>query len=162
MCATLSYSMKFIIVLGLENSLQTCILYLFSLPQMYWIFLLVAIWNQHNKLLKNKNGKKINASLNLSCIPVCVFQEILKFFAQMLLSIQHVHSKQILHRDLKTQNILLDKKREVVKIGDFGISKVLSSKSKAYTVRTYLYIFCYYWCFGKSFLLILYLTYDHF
>lgn len=104
-------------------------------------FFLVAIWNQHNKLLKNNNGKKINARLNLSCIPVCVFQEILKFFAQMLLSIQHVHSKQILHRDLKTQNILLDKKREVVKIGDFGISKVLSSKSKAYTVRTYLYIF---------------------
>ncbi|KAL3868352.1 hypothetical protein ACJMK2_041166 [Sinanodonta woodiana] len=61
-------------------------------------------------------------------------EEILRFFAQMLLSIQHVHSKQILHRDLKTQNILLDKKREVVKIGDFGISKVLSSKSKAYTV----------------------------
>lgn len=52
----------------------------------------------------------------------------------MVLSLQHVHSKQILHRDLKTQNILLDKRKEVVKIGDFGISKVLSSKSKAYTV----------------------------
>ena len=52
----------------------------------------------------------------------------------MLLSLQHVHSKQILHRDLKTQNILMDKKHQVVKIGDFGISKVLSSKSKAYTV----------------------------
>lgn len=61
-------------------------------------------------------------------------EEILHFFAQMLLSIQHVHSKQILHRDLKTQNILLDKNKKVVKIGDFGISKVLSSKSKAYTV----------------------------
>ena len=52
----------------------------------------------------------------------------------MLLSLQHVDSKQILHRDLKTQNILLDKKKQIVKIGDFGISKVLSSKSKAYTV----------------------------
>ncbi|XP_035826052.1 serine/threonine-protein kinase Nek8 isoform X2 [Aplysia californica] len=66
----------------------------------------------------------------------CLLEEedILKFLAQMLLSLQHVHSKQILHRDLKTQNILLDKKKEIVKIGDFGISKVLSSKSKAYTV----------------------------
>lgn len=61
-------------------------------------------------------------------------EEIFKYLAQMLLSLQHVHSKQILHRDLKTQNILMDKKRDVVKIGDFGISKVLSSKSKAYTV----------------------------
>ena len=33
-----------------------------------------------------------------------------------------------MHRDLKTQNIMLCKKKKVVKIGDFGISKVLSSK----------------------------------
>lgn len=152
----------FIIVLGLEKFIADLYTVFVFFTTDVLDFFLVAIWNQHNKLLKNNNGKKINARLNLSCIPVCVFQEILKFFAQMLLSIQHVHSKQILHRDLKTQNILLDKKREVVKIGDFGISKVLSSKSKAYTVRTYLYIFCHYWCFGKSFLLILELAYDHF
>ncbi|KAF6091958.1 hypothetical protein HJG60_000119 [Phyllostomus discolor] len=56
------------------------------------------------------------------------------FFVQILLALHHVHTHLILHRDLKTQNILLDKHRMVVKIGDFGISKILSSKSKAYTV----------------------------
>ncbi|XP_038075513.1 serine/threonine-protein kinase Nek8-like [Patiria miniata] len=60
--------------------------------------------------------------------------EVLRLFCQLLLSLQHVHSKQILHRDLKTQNILLNKRRDVVKIADFGISKILSSKSKAFTV----------------------------
>ncbi|KYO28712.1 serine/threonine-protein kinase Nek8 [Alligator mississippiensis] len=59
---------------------------------------------------------------------------ILHFFVQILLALHHVHTKQILHRDLKTQNILLDEHRMIVKVGDFGISKILSSKSKAYTV----------------------------
>ncbi|MBN3299780.1 NEK8 kinase, partial [Amia calva] len=59
---------------------------------------------------------------------------ILHFFAQILLALYHVHNKLILHRDLKTQNILLDKHQMIVKIGDFGISKILVSKSKAYTV----------------------------
>ncbi|XP_030041889.1 serine/threonine-protein kinase Nek8 isoform X2 [Microcaecilia unicolor] len=58
---------------------------------------------------------------------------ILHFFVQILLALHHVHTKLILHRDLKTQNILLDKHQMIVKIGDFGISKILSSKSKAYT-----------------------------
>uniref|UniRef100_A0A6J0UG79 non-specific serine/threonine protein kinase n=1 Tax=Pogona vitticeps TaxID=103695 RepID=A0A6J0UG79_9SAUR len=61
-------------------------------------------------------------------------ETILHFFVQIVLALHHVHTKQILHRDLKTQNILLDKHHMMVKIGDFGISKILSSKSKAYTV----------------------------
>ena len=52
----------------------------------------------------------------------------MQFFAQILVALEHVHSRNILHRDLKTQNIMLCKKKKVVKIGDFGISKVLSSK----------------------------------
>ncbi|KAK1786136.1 hypothetical protein P4O66_017569, partial [Electrophorus voltai] len=59
---------------------------------------------------------------------------ILHFFVQILLALYHVHNRLILHRDLKTQNILLDKHQMILKIGDFGISKILVSKSKAYTV----------------------------
>ena len=51
-----------------------------------------------------------------------------------MLSLYYVHQNQILHRDLKTQNIFLTRSLDHVKIGDFGISKILSTKSKAFTV----------------------------
>jgi len=89
----------------------------------------------HTILGLRYSNTQLTVNFEIHAATVYIFQEILNFLAQMLLSIQHVHSKQILHRDLKTQNILLDKRKRVVKIGDFGISKVLSSKSKAYTVR---------------------------
>jgi NIMA (never in mitosis gene a)-related kinase len=47
---------------------------------------------------------------------------------------KHVHDRKILHRDLKSQNIFLTK-RGIVKLGDFGIARVLSNtKSRAKTV----------------------------
>ena len=49
--------------------------------------------------------------------------QILMFTAQITLSLLVLHSKSIIHRDLKTQNIFL--KEGVLKLGDFGISKSL-------------------------------------
>ena len=47
---------------------------------------------------------------------------------------KHVHDRKILHRDLKAQNIFLTK-RGIVKLGDFGIARVLSNTvSRAKTV----------------------------
>ncbi|KXZ49455.1 hypothetical protein GPECTOR_21g681 [Gonium pectorale] len=51
--------------------------------------------------------------------------QLLDFFAQVLLAIQHVHSKNILHRDLKTQNIFLTSGGSI-RLGDFGISRPLN------------------------------------
>lgn len=66
--------------------------------------------------------------LNCEC-KVYVMSEL-----QVAIGLEYMHSKQILHRDLKTQNILLNKKRTIVKLSDFGISKELSTRSLASTV----------------------------
>ena len=50
----------------------------------------------------------------------------MNWFVQLCLSLEYVHSRKILHRDLKTQNIFLTK-NNTTKLGDFGISKVLES-----------------------------------
>ena len=50
---------------------------------------------------------------------------VVSFFVQIVVAMGHIHSKNVLHRDLKTQNLLIDRQARVVKISDFGISKVL-------------------------------------
>jgi len=51
---------------------------------------------------------------------------ILNWLAQILLALQYVHSNQLLHRDIKPQNIFL-LANGMVKLGDFGVSRVLEN-----------------------------------
>jgi len=48
-------------------------------------------------------------------------------FKQIILGLQHIHSKNIVHRDIKLENILLDNCGKV-KICDFGVSKILKDQ----------------------------------
>ncbi len=52
-------------------------------------------------------------------------KDVLDYFVQMALALHFMHSRNILHRDLKTQNIFL--KNGFLKLGDFGISKILDN-----------------------------------
>ena len=49
-------------------------------------------------------------------------------FIQLSLGLSYLHHKKILHRDIKTKNIFI-KNNLTVKIGDFGIAKILNSTS---------------------------------
>jgi len=55
---------------------------------------------------------------------------ILRLFGQMICGIQYIHQHKILHRDLKSSNMLLDRDHQLVKIGDFGIARVLENTSE--------------------------------
>ncbi|KAJ0179966.1 hypothetical protein K1T71_004557 [Dendrolimus kikuchii] len=62
-------------------------------------------------------------------------QEILFYFSQVLLGVNYIHNLNIIHRDLKAENILLTGKHGIlVKIADFGVSKMLASAKKTSTV----------------------------
>lgn len=51
---------------------------------------------------------------------------------QLLKATAHLHDNWILHRDLKTSNLLLSH-RGILKVGDFGLAREYGSPLKAYT-----------------------------
>ena len=65
--------------------------------------------------------------------------EILDYITQICLALQHVHKKHIIHRDLKSGNVFL-MKSGIIKLGDFGIAKVLKSQKAKTMVGTPYYL----------------------
>ncbi|XP_066290148.1 serine/threonine-protein kinase Nek11-like [Branchiostoma lanceolatum] len=61
-------------------------------------------------------------------------EQVLEWFIQLLLAVQHMHQRKVLHRDLKARNIFM--KNNVIKVGDFGISRILMGTSDMATTFT--------------------------
>ena len=60
--------------------------------------------------------------------------QVMVWFMQIALALQFMHSHNILHRDLKTQNIFLTK-HDIIKVGDLGIARVLEGSWDLATTR---------------------------
>lgn len=54
------------------------------------------------------------------------------YLYQLLLGIAYCHKKLVLHRDLKPQNLLINKKGEL-KIADFGLARTFGSPVRSYS-----------------------------
>uniref|UniRef100_A0A9J8DBQ8 non-specific serine/threonine protein kinase n=1 Tax=Cyprinus carpio carpio TaxID=630221 RepID=A0A9J8DBQ8_CYPCA len=54
-------------------------------------------------------------------------QQIVHWFVQICLGLKHIHDRKVLHRDIKAQNIFLTQGGQKVKLGDFGIARMLNS-----------------------------------
>ena len=50
----------------------------------------------------------------------------MNWFIQIAMTLEYIHGRKVLHRDIKVSNIFLTG-NNTVKLGDFGISKVLES-----------------------------------
>lgn len=61
--------------------------------------------------------------------------QILLWATQLLVAIREIHGNRILHRDIKASNLFLSEDQRTLKIGDFGVSRVLDcSAGKATSV----------------------------
>ncbi len=63
-------------------------------------------------------------------LPKTVVQD---FMYQLCLGCAHLHRHGVMHRDLKPQNLLVDKATNVIKVADLGLGRAFSVPVKSYT-----------------------------
>eukprot|EP00042_Codosiga_hollandica_P024393 m.102441 g.102441 ORF g.102441 m.102441 type:complete len:401 (+) comp51539_c0_seq10:64-1266(+) len=60
-------------------------------------------------------------------------QLVKRFMYQLFKAIHYCHTRRVLHRDLKPQNLLVDVRRQIIKLADFGLARAFGVASRVYT-----------------------------
>ena len=55
------------------------------------------------------------------------------YLYQILRGIAYCHSHRVLHRDLKPQNLLIDRQTNVLKLADFGLARAFGIPVRTFT-----------------------------
>jgi Serine/threonine protein kinase len=66
-------------------------------------------------------------------------KQALKYIEQVCAGLRHAHQHDVIHRDIKPQNLLLSKDKDIVKIADFGVARVHTSDAPITRVGTNIY-----------------------
>nr|XP_039264590.1 serine/threonine-protein kinase nekl-2-like [Styela clava] len=91
------------------------------------MFIVMELCHEKNltDFLQNREKKRVPFDDNLA----------ISFAQQLLLGLKFIHQNDVIHRDLKPDNILLSLDKKSLKISDFGLSKELR-KGRSYTVQS--------------------------
>lgn len=66
-------------------------------------------------------------------------KQALHYIEQVCSGLRHAHQHSIIHRDIKPQNLLLSKDRDIVKIADFGVARIHQNDAPITRVGTNVY-----------------------
>ena len=69
----------------------------------------------------------------------CSLKQALHYIEQVCAGLRHAHENGIIHRDIKPQNLLLSKDKDVVKIADFGVARIHLNDAPITRVGTNVY-----------------------
>jgi serine/threonine protein kinase len=90
----------------------------------------------HYLVLEYLPGGDLQALCRKGPVPI---EGALHYLEQVSAGLSHAHSRGVIHRDIKPQNLLLTADQHTVKIADFGVAKIEAAEGSITRVGTDLY-----------------------